>query len=444
MDIREAVRELATLRYFFLPESATVIIPCLNEEDTIGSIISECKGSPMMVEVIVVDDGSTDSSAKIARQCGAKVIRHKKNMGKGAAIISGAKAASNEVLVFIDGDIQNFSSDIVERLALPVIKKEAKMCKATFQREGGRVTELTAKPLLEMLFPEMTLTQPLSGQFAIRKDALLTMEISNDWGIDIGIALSHLKAEERIVEVNIGHLEHKHRSLESLAKTARDVTRTILQNAGFLANKHKIVIFDFDRTLVAESSIFTISRQLGTYEVLERSRKEYFAGKIREAEITKRLAAALKGIKVDEFRKAARKVKKQQFCDETLAYLKRMGYKIGCISYAYENAINAIIGQNKIDIIVAPRLKVKKGRFTGEVAIPRFMDETRVFDKGKACRHMLKKLRIAPNEAIAIGDSESDQGMFGCVGLSASIGGKKMPGASMRIKSLPEVLIIAN
>lgn len=444
MDLKETLEDISSLRYFFLRESATVVIPCLNEEATIGKVVDECKSSMLVNEVIVVDDGSTDGTAAVAKRHGAKVVRHRKNRGKGAAIVTGAKAASNSTLVFVDGDIMNFSSSVVEKLALPVIKGEARMCKSSYFPLEGRITDFTAKPLLRHMFSDVDLGQPLSGQFAIRRELLLGLDITNDWGVDIAIVLLAIKAGEKIVEVNIGQLEHKHRDHASKIRTADEVSRTILQQAGFLACRHRLIIFDFDGVLVAGRSIDFIAGKLGFLRPLQAWRENFRRGRMTERQLSGMIAAKLEGIGVDRFRKIAFGARKSRFAEETITYLRRMGYKIAVVSYAYDRIIQSVFKPHLFDIMICPRLKIAKNRIGGGIVIPKFPGGARMFNKGKACRCILKRLGIKPSQAIAIGDSESDADMFRSVGTSACMGRKKIGGADYWIKSLPEVLIIAN
>lgn len=432
------------VRHMFTPERATVVIPCFNERENIGRVARECLKSQLFTEVIVVDDGSSDGSAEEARQAGARVVRHRKNKGKGAAIKSGATAASNSVLVFIDADLQNFTYEVAEKLAQPVLANEAKLCKSAFERDGGRVTELTAKPLLEMIFPEMTLVQPLSGQFAIRKETLLSLDLDEHWGIDISIALSSLKSGERIVEENIGRVEHKHRPLDALAKTSRDVARSILQNAGLLAKKHKLVVFDFDGTLVSESSIIPISKRLGIGKEVAAARERYFAGKTNEKALTREIAMLLSGVQRSAFRQATAAVKKRQFAEETLVYLRRMGYRVACVSYAFDEAIYSAFKPSLFDAVVCPSLGWKRGACTGRAMLPPYADEKHVFCKGRAVSAIMRRMGVRPEETIAVGDSRADEKMFGRVGMPVSIGPMRAKGAKFHITSIPEILIIAN
>jgi glycosyltransferase involved in cell wall biosynthesis len=132
----------------------TVIIPTLNEEAHIASVIKFAKAEPDVSEVIVVDDKSMDQTVPIALQCGAKVITSTK-LGKGASMKDGILYSTNEIIVFLDGDIDPYPPNTIKSLSDPIICGEADFVKSSFSRNAGRVTELVAKPLLSIFFPEL-------------------------------------------------------------------------------------------------------------------------------------------------------------------------------------------------------------------------------------------------------------------------------------------------
>lgn len=105
----------------------SAIIPAYNEEKTIGKIVALLKSIPWIQEVIVVDDGSKDQTANIALHQGARVIKLPKNQGKGEALEEGVKRAQEEILLFLDGDLNNLTSGHVERLVKPLLRGEADM-----------------------------------------------------------------------------------------------------------------------------------------------------------------------------------------------------------------------------------------------------------------------------------------------------------------------------
>lgn len=432
---------LSDISYFMIAGRVSVVIPCFNEAGTVGSVVESCRKSRLVGEVIVVDDCSTDGSAQAAKLAGARVVRHHRNKGKALAMLSGAKAAKHDAIVFIDADLRVDAEAIVDKLALPLLQKRARITKAKFERSQGRVTELTAKPLLRLLYPEIRLDQPLSGQFAITKSLLSRIEVAKGWGVDIGIVVDAYALGERIEEVEIGVLEHKHRELPDLAKTSLEVTRTILQKAGFLAEKHSLIVFDFDNTLVRASSIGFVSRQLGLGDEIARNRNRFHSGRITERELCQRIAKSLGGVNANTFAAEAKRVPLRQFAPETLTYLKRMGYSLAVISFAYKRTILSVFGTGVFDAMVCPDLESRRGILTGQVTIPAYESERFVFDKGRALKALREKMGLPKERVVAVGDSASDEEMFKEAGTSASF--SRRTDANFHLDSISEVLIIA-
>ena len=155
-----------------MERKCTVIIPAYNEEKTIAKVVKLVKknSSDIVDQIIVVDNASTDNTGIKADAAGATVIRCE-NKGKGYAMEDGLIYAKNDVIAFLDADIDNYSKDLIHTLVNPIFNKRADFVKSMFEREGGRVTELVAKPLLEIKFPNMyKFSQPLSGMIAGRKE----------------------------------------------------------------------------------------------------------------------------------------------------------------------------------------------------------------------------------------------------------------------------------
>ncbi|MBL0154590.1 MAG: glycosyltransferase [Chitinophagaceae bacterium] len=130
----------------------TVIIPALNEQDTITEVVKFCLKDSLVSEVIVVDDQSTDLTRERAARAGASVIISQKR-GKGISMQEGISVSGNQVIVFLDADIFPYPSDTIANLANPVLENEADFVKGAFARNAGRVTELVAKPLLKIFYP---------------------------------------------------------------------------------------------------------------------------------------------------------------------------------------------------------------------------------------------------------------------------------------------------
>lgn len=134
--------------------SVGVVIPAYNEAPFIRRVIGAARAVDEVGEVLVVDDGSRDGTSEVAAKEGVRVVSHEKNRGKGAAMRSGCRNADSDVLIFLDGDLQNVTPAKIQGIIEP-FKRGADFIKTRFERRGGRVTQLTARPMLGHFFPEI-------------------------------------------------------------------------------------------------------------------------------------------------------------------------------------------------------------------------------------------------------------------------------------------------
>lgn len=211
----------------------TGVICAYNEEGNIGRAVSLLGGAEGVGEVLVVDGHSEDRTVQRAEAAGARVVEQRPRMhpGKGAAVKTALAESDSGFLVFFDADIHNMRTGMVERLLRPVQAGEADHATATYRRKGGRVTELTARPLLRLLFPEVTLRQPLAGEFATRRDVLRSIPLEDGWGVESGMVVDLVMRGHRIQEVDLGVKEHDMKRLEDLHVMALQSAKAILGRA---------------------------------------------------------------------------------------------------------------------------------------------------------------------------------------------------------------------
>jgi glucosyl-3-phosphoglycerate synthase len=397
-----------------------------------------------------VDDKSLDDTVKTAREAGAKVITSTK-LGKGASMKEGLLCAKNEFVIFLDADIVPYPPKTIERLAEPLTNDIADLAKACFERNAGRVTELVAKPLLNILFPDLShFSQPLSGMIAGRKSILQQIEFRDDYGVDIGILIDMHLLHTRIIEVNIGYLDNKSRPWQELGKMSKEVSQTIISKAlqqnkpnatleelqsfseirdqmefairESLQGLEKMIIFDMDNTLLQGRFIDTCAKFYGFD-------KELFH--IRSIEndpviITKNIARLMKGLNLSQILAVADSMNLVEDAEQIIKELKRRGYVVGIISDSYDVVTNHIKTRIGADFSLANELEFSKGITTGEVKLPSFFFNHRnsickhSMCKSNAMQHILDKYKIDINNAIAVGDSENDLCMVRNVGIGVS------------------------
>jgi len=221
----------------------TICIPAHNEMGTIAGVVAlalraQALRPDLVSEVVVVDDRSTDGTADVAARAGARVLSTHDECrgfggprGKGDAIWTALRRCNTELITFVDADITELDDRFVARLNEPLRKhSRVHLVKGKFHRMG-RVTTLTARPLLALLHPELAdMSEPLSGVFAGRVDTLGALWLDCDYGVDVGILLDVVRRHgvDGVVEVDLGRLQHRNRDLASLSTTAEQVARAIL------------------------------------------------------------------------------------------------------------------------------------------------------------------------------------------------------------------------
>jgi len=422
-----------------------VIIPVLNEEQTIGAVVRLARNSPVVDEVVVVDDVSEDSTVALARAAGASVITSIKR-GKGMSMYEGLLVAQNDAVVYLDGDIANYVPDVVGRMTAPLLDGSADFVKSTFGRDAGRVTQLLAKPLLSLLYPQaLHFTQPLSGIVAGRRDFLMKLSFENDYGVDVGLLLDALRLGGRVVEVDIGYISNRMKQWDQLGPMAREVAAAMLKRARLLPGyasetpeltvrvvdqarqalresrrtSSKLAIFDLDNTLFVGRFIdrLAAAHDFGTEltQIVAANRESFL--------ITKLVARLLKGLDYQQLLDVTRSMKYADGARETVAELRRRGYVVAIVSDGYHCVAHHAAAELGANLSVANDLEIADGAATGEVRVPSAFARTgrslcgHNFCKSNVMLSLCGQQGVRLENVVAVGDSEYDACMVRYAGL---------------------------
>lgn len=461
---RSAAPEVQAAATKSIERSTSVVIPALNEAKRIADVVRYALSDPATAEVIVIDDSSLDQTVELARAAGARVVTSTM-LGKGASMRDGVGVAACEWLVFLDGDLAGLRPGIVSDLVKPIAAGEADFVKARFGRSGGRVTELTAKPMLKVFFPEVShFAQPLGGIVAARRELLAGLEFEDGYGVDIGLLLGSRSVGARIAEVDIGSLEHDSQPLADLTTMANEVARVIhryAQQAGrfhldqvgamYEAQRHaacsidyvltrrrgrrRLLLMDMDGTLTTERFALQLARTTGREkELLALLDQADSSSPVDAATRSQNIARLFRFVHKHEFERVARELTLASGAIEFVNRMRRAGFMVGVVSDSYFVAAEIVRRRLFADFALAHMMTFANDVATGELTInPAFLpldvtERPGAVALGKsersssACsdvckRHVVARFRADTSEPVlletwAIGDNANDVGML--------------------------------
>jgi glucosyl-3-phosphoglycerate synthase len=219
----------------------SVCIPARDEATTVAGVVgiaASLRAVGIVDEIMVVDDGSTDATCLRAASAGAHVLANPAGTGKGQALRHAVSNTRGDVLLFLDADVVNYSIPFLQAMLAPLADPRVQMVKPAYGRplngragEGGRVTELLARPLLERFYPELVgIGQPLAGETAIRRAALEGIAIAEGYGVEMALLIDIYVAHglDAIAQVELGERVHRNRPLDQLRPHARAVLDAVL------------------------------------------------------------------------------------------------------------------------------------------------------------------------------------------------------------------------
>ncbi|MFD6528923.1 glucosyl-3-phosphoglycerate synthase [Streptomyces sp. NPDC060184] len=237
--------------------SVSVVLPALNEEATVGDIVRTIRGElmekvPLVDELVVIDSGSTDATSAVARAAGARVVHRDSILpripavpGKGEVLWRSLFVTSGEIVCFVDADLKDFSADFVSGIVGPLLTDPGiQFVKAMYDRpletsdghapagppaQGGRVTELVARPLLNLHWPKLAgFVQPLGGEYAVRRGLLEQLAFPVGYGVELGLLVDALRTVglDALAQVDVGVRRHRHQDGQALGRMAAAIYRT--------------------------------------------------------------------------------------------------------------------------------------------------------------------------------------------------------------------------
>ena len=255
--------------------TVSVVLPARDEAPTIASIVSGIRDElvdrhHLVDELIVMDSDSSDDTAAIAAGAGAKVhaVRSVRPdlggyAGKGEAIWKSQFVASGDVLVFVDADLTEWGPHFVTGMLGPLLTDPSVLLvKGFYDRllddgsgrtstQGGRVTELVARPLLNLRRPELAaVVQPLGGEWAVRRAVYESLSVPVGYGVDIAALLDvHARHSlDVIAQVDLGERAHSHQSVHDLAVMAAQIMTTFAKREGTaLSEAEESQLWQYDR-----------------------------------------------------------------------------------------------------------------------------------------------------------------------------------------------------
>jgi glucosyl-3-phosphoglycerate synthase len=234
----------------------SLALPALNEEETVGKVLDTIKQAlmieyPLLDEIVLIDSNYTDRTRQIAKEYSVPVHIHqhllpelKPRIGKGEALWKSLLVTQGDIIAWIDTDIVNIHPRFVYGIIGPLLlNRNIQLVKGFYRRPlkvgdkvqaggGGRVTELTARPLLNLFFPELSgIIQPLSGEYAGRREALEKIPFFSGYGVETGLLIDIFEqfGLRALAQVDLKQRIHHNQELEALGKMSFAIIQTVLR-----------------------------------------------------------------------------------------------------------------------------------------------------------------------------------------------------------------------
>lgn len=364
----------------------------------------------------------------------------------------GTWAAQNEIVLFLDGDLSGLSDDLVPRMTTPLLEGKADFVKARFTRSAGRVTILTARPLLLTFFPELAhIEEPLGGIIAARRSVFRNLRFETDYGVDVGLLLDVAATGATLEQVDIGYIEHDSQTLDALGDMAKQVVHVILERAARygrldlqqirgveeverrsqaklslsfqrLGQPQQLALFDMDGTLLKGRFVVNLAQRTNKVTKLNELLDH---ATLPPDERTRQIIGLFAGTAKSVFEETARSVPLMPGAVDLVVSLRKAGFRVGIVSDSFRVAAEIVRRQVFADFSIAHMTRFRRGIATGEALLSPAMQHANSCKQHSLCKlnvllHVCEQLSLSPERVLAVGDSAPDACMLKAAGISVA------------------------
>jgi glucosyl-3-phosphoglycerate synthase len=269
--------------------STSLVVPARNEAATVGDVVTRVREAlvdtvQLLDEIVVIDSDSTDDTHGVASAAGAVVHRSREirpdlgsHPGKGEAMWKSLFVTRGDLIVFMDADLLDWDTHFVRGLLGPLLTTDVSLAKGFYERpmrdgsvgesayEGGRVTELVARPLIALDWPELAwLVQPLAGEWAVRRDLFERLHVPVGYAVELAalIDTQRLLGPESIAQVDLGRRAHRHQALRDLGAMATQILAASHRRSE-RDGKERVQLHQHRRQ---EGHVDTVTREIDLFE----------------------------------------------------------------------------------------------------------------------------------------------------------------------------------
>ncbi len=423
----------------------SIVISVPRHTASVAALIAFARFHSAVTEVIVVDDGSNAYIAESADSFGATRIPCT-FLGKGASMLDGSRAATNEIILFFDGDLMGLREDLIEAMTEPLTSGRADLVKS----KQSRMKACAARPLVNSLFPEIAhLDQHLDGVIAARRSLLNSLPFDSDYGVDIGLLIDTALAGLPIVEVDVGNLEYDLQPLENLQDMITQFYRSLLTRAvrfgrldptkvqtlldappqqskefPFLLEQarhpRRIALIDLDRVLLGSPLIVQLARRIMPAIRLPVESDGHSFGREENMSMIARLCC---GCSRATLEKIAHSLTLRKGAKEVVSELRSAGYRVGLISDGFQTITDIVRRRIAADFSIAHVMKYREETATGQILPAPAMFHSSGCAMHSFCRknilaHICDSMGTRPDQIFFVGGGRNDACLLRASGRS--------------------------